>query len=64
MKMYRVSYSYFLPEFAEVDLDLDENLHPSEREEEALLFLKTSFDSLQGIQVEDVEELEVIDGAN
>lgn len=57
MTLHRVEYSYLIPEWGVIDIEMDEDLPLSDKEEIALNELKEEFNDIEEITIDSIERV-------
>jgi hypothetical protein len=57
MTLHRVEYSYHLPEWGSMEIDMDPAIDLSEKEALALAEIKEVYDDIENIEISEVKEI-------
>lgn len=57
MTLHTIEYSYYLPEWATIEMDMDPALDRSEKEILAIAEIKEIFDDIENIEITKVTEI-------
>ena len=56
--LHQIDYNYLIPEWASMNIDMDETLEYSEKEAIALAEIKTQYNDIENIEIENIKVID------